>query len=99
MTSVVNVRKEKCDVYIGRSKTGEVTEPPEYGCYGNPFNLKYYTREESLQLYREYFNKRIVEDSAFRDAILSLRGKRLGCVCKPLDCHGDVIKEWLDSNG
>jgi len=22
----------------------------------------------------------------------------LGCYCKPQNCHGDVIKEWLDAN-
>jgi len=25
-----------------------------------------------------------------------LRGKRLGCWCKPGDCHGDLLAEWVD---
>ena len=98
MTIVVNIRKEKFDIYIGRNKAGVIPNPPDHGCYGNPFNLKYYTREESLRLYREYFNARIDADHVFRDAILLLRGKILGCFCKPLDCHGDVIVEWLNNN-
>jgi hypothetical protein len=24
--------------------------------------------------------------------VLALRGKRLGCLCKPAPCHGDIIK-------
>ncbi|MCG6418638.1 DUF4326 domain-containing protein [Vibrio fluvialis] len=24
-------------------------------------------------------------------------GKRLGCFCKPDDCHGDIIAEFLNS--
>jgi hypothetical protein len=27
---------------------------------------------------------------------MALKGKRLGCFCKPLACHGDVIKEYIE---
>jgi hypothetical protein len=32
-------------------------------------------------------------------ALLELKGKRLGCLCKPKMCRGDVIAEWLDREG
>jgi hypothetical protein len=31
--------------------------------------------------------------------IEELKGKVLGCFCKPNACHGDVIKEYLDNTG
>ena len=96
MTVVVNFRKEPCDVKICRKPDNSIPDPPEFGCFGNPFHLKDHGREECIRLYREYFHKRIKEDEAFREAIMSLKGKKLGCFCAPLPCHGDVIKEWLD---
>lgn len=97
-TIVVNFRVEKCDVKITRTPKNEIPDPPNFGCFGNPFPVKTYGRERCLELYREYFHKRIAEDMEFRSAVLSLRGKRLGCFCKPEKCHGDIIKEWLDQN-
>lgn len=50
-----------------------------------------------INKYREYFNKRINEDDEFRKHIWELKGKILGCFCVSLSCHGEIIKEWLDS--
>lgn len=91
MTRVVNVHKEECDVYIGRGKSAN---------FGNPFKIsKHMTREQSIEAYRDFFYKRIANDPHFVDQIESLRGKTLGCFCKPLPCHGDVIVEYLDNFG
>lgn len=95
-TTVVNFRKEKCDVKICRKPDNSIPDPPELGCFGNPYSEKKYGRERCIALFEEYFLKRVEEDKAFREAVLSLKGKRLGCFCKPLACHGDVIKQWLD---
>lgn len=35
-------------------------------------------------------------DRNLREELLSLQGKRLGCTCKPKDCHGDTLKELSD---
>lgn len=100
-TIVVNLRLEKCDVKISRNSKGVIPNPPHPGCFGNPFYVEKYGREKCIELYREYFYKRIAEDNEFKLAIHSLKGKRLGCFCKQADkevaCHGDVIKEYLDS--
>ena len=37
------------------------------------------------------------ENPEFRKSVMLLKGKRLGCYCKPKECHGDVIKEWIKS--
>ena len=39
---------------------------------------------------------RMGQDSEFKHRVLALKGKRLGCFCKPKACHGDVIADWLN---
>jgi hypothetical protein len=90
-TLVVNLYKEPFDVYIGRAGRGHE------GYFGNPFRLKSEAeRADAIGKYRRYFLERIERDPEFKGRILDLRGKRLGCFCKPKLCHGDVIAEWLD---
>ena len=36
-------------------------------------------------------------DSEFATRVKGLRGKQLGCFCKPKACHGDVIVEYLEN--
>jgi len=46
------------------------------------------------------FDQRIVADAAYRERVLSLKDKRLGCVCRrpgtTPPCHGDVLVRWLE---
>lgn len=92
MTRVVNLRKEKYDVYIGRAGKGKD------GYFGNPFPLESEEdREAVIDQYRIYFNGRITADHDFKRRILELKGKVLGCFCKPKLCHGDVIVEFLEA--
>lgn len=86
-TTVVNVKTEKCDVYIGRPSV-----------FGNPFSVYKYGRKQCIEKYRQYFELLIKHDPKFREKVLSLKGKKLGCFCKPLECHGDVIAEYVDKN-
>lgn len=86
LTTVHNKYKEKYDVYIGRPTI-----------FGNPYEIgKDGNREDVIKKYREYFTERIQTDVNFLKAILTLRGNRLGCFCKPHSCHGDVICEYLN---
>jgi hypothetical protein len=95
-TTVVNLRKEPYDVYIGRAQKGKMSV--EYGYFGNPFHLSAgEPRGSTIERYRAYFNERIADDPEFKAAVESLRGKRLGCFCKPAPCHGDVIVEYLEA--
>ena len=91
-TKVVNLKKEKYDVYIGRAGRGQD------GYFGNPFTLSAgQSRGASLDKYRSYFYERLKNDHEFRNRIHGLKGKTLGCFCKPHPCHGDIIAEYLDS--
>ncbi|WP_223146023.1 DUF4326 domain-containing protein [Iodobacter fluviatilis] len=79
---------DKYDVYIGRGTP-----------WGNPFPIGEdgMSREDVINKYRLYFEKEILTDPIKRKNILSLKGKILGCHCKPLPCHGDVIAEYLNT--
>ena len=82
----MNVRADEYDVYIGRPSI-----------FGNPFKIgRDGSREEVVEQYNEYFHERIESDPEFRKRVLALKGKRLGCYCKPLSCHGHIIVEYLE---
>ena len=99
MTTVVNIRFAQYDVYIGRAGHGHD------GTFGNPHALgwcrlcnKGHDRESCLAAFTQYFEQKLLQDAEFRRRVLDLRGKRLGCFCKPKHCHGDVIARWVDEN-
>ncbi len=98
-TTVVNLHKEPYDVYIGRPGCGKTAAE---AVFGNPFTPSPvhfpHAREVCVDKFRHYFLERVENDPEFRRRVLSLKGKRLGCFCKPLPCHGDVIAEWVDSH-
>ena len=98
VTKVVDFRKERCDVKITRTTKNEIPDPPNFGWAGNPYPVQQYGREGCLALYKKYFLHRVETDQSFRSAVFNLRGKILGCFCKPLACHGDIIVEWLNNN-
>jgi hypothetical protein len=90
-TTVVNLRFQPHDVYIGRAGNGKD------GYFGNPFPLN----DEServlvLQKYEAYFYERLERDPTFKTRIHELQGKKLGCFCKPKLCHGDIIADYLN---
>ena len=90
-TRVVNLRREPdFDVYIGRGGRGFD------GTFGNPYTVKQHGRK-AMDLFRAYFERRVAEDPDFRRDVLALKGKTLGCFCKPGPCHGDVIAAWVDA--
>ena len=91
-TRAVNIRYEECDVYIGRAGRGQD------GYFGNPFVLSAgEAKGSSLEKYRTYFYERLKTDAEFLERIHALKGKTLGCFCKPYPCHGDIIAEYLNS--
>jgi hypothetical protein len=83
-------REERFDVYIGRGTP-----------WGNPFPIGLGgtgdSREVVIEKYKTYFFDDVISNPEKRKALLSLRGYRLGCHCKPLACHGDIIASFLNS--
>jgi hypothetical protein len=79
---------EKYDVYIGRGTL-----------WGNPYQMgKEGTREEVIEKFAYDFKRRFLKlPDKFDENIEKLRGKTLGCHCKPAACHGDVIANYLNA--
>lgn len=75
---VVNrARGDEYDVYIGRPSK-----------WGNPFVIgRDGTRAEVIEKYEAW----LLDQPDLLAALPELRGKRLGCFCAPLPCHGDVL--------
>ena len=87
-TTVVNVKRGPCDVYCGRpSKFGNRYR---IGCDGS--------REDVIEKFRRDFYEKLVCDSKFLQAVLELKDQVLGCHCKPLPCHVDIIADFLDNS-
>ncbi|MBI1313673.1 DUF4326 domain-containing protein [bacterium] len=85
-TTVVNVSRRRCDELIDRNTD-----------FGNPFFLgPDGSREAVLAKFRAYALRRMETDPAWAARVRALKGKRLGCHCKPKACHGDVYVEILD---
>lgn len=95
MTQIVNLKESKYDVYIGRDHSSRKH-------YGNPFShnpawgIECSSREDSVIKYNLWLkgNFPTVEPTRrtwILDHLEELKGKTLGCFCKPLACHGDVL--------
>jgi len=79
---LVNVKEDDYEVYIGRGTK-----------WGNPFIIgKDGTRKRVIELYEAWILTRpdLLED------LVELEGKVLGCHCKPLACHGDVLEQLIE---
>jgi len=62
--------------------------------WGNPFVIgRDGTRTECLSKYREW----ILTQPHLVESLKELDGMVLGCWCKPLPCHGDILIEMVES--
>lgn len=85
---------QDCDVYIGRAvKKGGWNL--KGSCWGNPYCLGkngHSTVQEVLNAYE----KHIRSSAHLMSQLHTLKGKRLGCWCKPKPCHGDVLVKLVN---
>ena len=79
-TTVVNQSKECYDIFIGRPSK-----------WGNPFTVKEHGRGVAIELHKEWIKEQILSGKLTRKDFEELRGKTLGCFCKPRACHGDTL--------
>jgi hypothetical protein len=83
-TRVVNLRLDKYDVLIDRTTK-----------WGNPYGHKSYPGVKHLVGSRviavQYYAEWIKTQPELMAALPELRGKVLGCHCRPLACHGEVL--------
>ena len=104
MIQVVNKYKHKStpnDVYIGRGSP-----------LGNPYThlegateaeYKVATREEAIEKYEPWLEKAVMNTplvavciDKITQSVLEGNDINLVCFCKPQDCHGDVIKKYIE---
>lgn len=102
MINVYHVHKVKKDlvkyndVFIGRPSV-----------LGNPFPInKYCNRKECLAKYRVYLKTQIAKRTKVYNELRRIqmleekepkKEIRILCFCKPLPCHGDIIKHKLQN--
>lgn len=104
--TVVNMQTDSYQVYIGRKKG-------THEHFGNPFTFLAHgtlgvvtlsTREQTIEAFKLWLLKQSWQDinPDQRNWILNhmhlLEGKVLGCYCKPLSCHGDILKAYVEGN-
>ena len=86
---VVHCKREEFDVYIGRGSR-----------WGNPYSHKGGTlaehvvgsRAEAIQKFEEY----LLSNEELMRSLPELKGKILGCFCKPKSCHGDILLRYAN---
>lgn len=95
---------QKDHLYIGRNMSFYIPGAVE-SIWHNPYAVmknnnknnknkcKKYTLDESLEKYREH-----VLNSDLVNRLHELDGKILGCWCKPDRCHGDILRELVESH-
>lgn len=65
--------------------------------FANPFPVRSPAeRGSSIGKYRDWLWQQIANNVITKHDLLSLNGKKLVCYCKPLACHGDVVKEVVE---
>ena len=81
--------KHPDSVYIGRHVV--YVKGTFNSKWKNPFPVKRLGRDECIKAYKEYImkNPELIKD------LKELKGKQLGCWCKPEACHGDILVELI----
>lgn len=94
MVRVVNYKKQKGGINIMRPSV-----------FGNPFDVKQLgiNREESIARFKVWMLEHVANQTGIYEDLVDLRKQAqnntitLVCCCKPLACHGDVIKDWIEN--
>ena len=82
-TKVVHCKKESYDIYIGRGSA-----------WSNPFTVASYGRKGAVMKYKQWLETQ----PHLLKSVKELKGKTLGCWCKPMyPCHGDILAELADN--
>jgi hypothetical protein len=96
------------NVYIGKKNVVFINKerfPKIDSIWANPYTIDkpdpfikgskdLLTREDVLKKYRVYIKEKIYNKEL---DLSTLRGKTLGCWCKPQPCHGDILVELLET--
>jgi hypothetical protein len=82
---VVNCRRQRYDVYVGRPSK-----------WGNPFVIgRDGERDAVISKFRVYL---LTHPALLEDCKRELRNKVLGCWCAPKRCHAEVLVELANED-
>lgn len=76
-------------IYIGRNVV--YVDGASASKWKNEFSAKVYGLDRCLELYEEH-----IRNSHLYNELEELKGKVLGCWCKPAKCHGDILIKLLE---
>lgn len=96
ITRVINIKK---DVEYQAEKSTPHYEYIGRGSYwGNPYSMyeEGDDRDEVIRKFKYDFDYEKFPNKE-KSEVFKLKGKRLGCFCKPQACHGDVLADFLNS--
>ena len=101
ITRVVNIKREA--QYQGLKSTPEYEYIGRGSYWGNPYSMfggndegEMDDREEVIRKYKYDFDFGLFPNKD-KKKLTKLKGKRLGCFCKPATCHGDILADYLNS--
>ena len=77
-------------IYIGRSV--RYVAGAKKSKWANPYSKKKYGHQKCIDMFRDY----ILQDKELLAQMHELKGKVLGCWCKPGPCHGDILSNLAD---
>ncbi len=98
--SVVRIQRkggvvvQDCDIYIGRRCTMGGWNLAQ-SKWHNPFVVPKNATDEQLTEILTKYSQYVRSSSELWNALPELRGRVLGCWCKPKRCHGDVLLSLL----
>lgn len=106
ITRVINIDREDPSiygdkyVYIGRNPHRKPNTPN----WSNPYSMYDFqigeeppSRDEVIHQFAYGFERENLPTNLKKSDVLQLKGKVLGCHCKPLACHGDILANYLNS--
>ena len=103
--------EDENNVYVGRRGIVFIKDeegnkkrfPPENSVWCNPFKVKKNkneakdgdNRDEIVSKFEVYMRNMLEENEELKTEFMKLKGKNLGCWCKPERCHGDILIKLL----
>lgn len=101
ITRVVNIKRETR--YEGLKSTSDYEYIGRGSYWGNPYSMfegnddgGVDDRDEVIRKYKYDFDFDMFPNKN-KSELIKLKGKRLGCFCKPAACHGDILADYLNS--
>src|SRR5437868_10812117 len=85
----------KCIVFITLKDGSKERYPKKDSIWANPYKIgNNMSKKKCLKKYEKHLTKLLKDEDNLKE-FEKLKGKNLGCWCKPEKCHGDIIVKML----